>query len=115
MPDGSPGSAEVAVNMLDPDEGRVSVRESIDFSVERVTGERMEAASRTSIWPWLLGAGLLALLVEWWVYFRKGRLTCSEPPLRGPPAPARRFRGTPACAGHRCPGPLRARGRDAVR
>ena len=71
MPDGSTGTSEVAVNMLDSEEGRVDVREAIDFSVERVAGERVIATSRASIWPWLLGIGLFVLLLEWYVYFRK--------------------------------------------
>lgn len=71
QPDGSRNSTEVAVNMLDGSEGHIAAREAIDFSVETVSGERASGRAYTSVWPWLLGFGLLVLLLEWYVYFRK--------------------------------------------
>ncbi|MDG2031744.1 MAG: VWA domain-containing protein [Phycisphaerales bacterium] len=70
-PGGEPISVEVAVNMLDQDEGRIGSRESIEFSVNSVSGQRAVTTSRNALWPWLLGIGLLVLMLEWFVYFRK--------------------------------------------
>ena len=70
-PDGTEGAAEVAVNMMSEEEGRVGARESIEFSVDTVSGRRAITSSRNALWPWLLGIGLVILLFEWYVYFRK--------------------------------------------
>jgi hypothetical protein len=70
-PGGSTGSAEVAVNMVSKGEGRIGAREEIEFSIDTVSGNRAVRASRNALWPWLLGIGLLFLLLEWYVYFRK--------------------------------------------
>jgi hypothetical protein len=70
-PGGDPISVEVAVNMLDQDEGRIGSRDSIEFSVDTVSGKRALTTSRNAIWPWLLSVGLLVLMLEWFVYFRK--------------------------------------------
>lgn len=71
LPDGSEERARVAVNMLEESEGRVDAREVLDFSIERVSGQRIEGASQFVLWPWLLGVGLVILLLEWFYYHRR--------------------------------------------
>ena len=71
LPGGEEATVEVAVNMLDEDEGRIGARESIDFSVNTVSGQRALSTTRSALWPWLLALGLLVLMLEWFVYFRK--------------------------------------------
>lgn len=70
-PRGTESTTEVAVNMLDEAEGRVAARETVEFSIDRVEGLRPATASRNALWPWLLGVGLLVLMLEWLVYYRK--------------------------------------------
>lgn len=70
-PDGSEGTARVAVNMLTESEGRIDALETIDFSVDRVSGVRAESSSQSELWPWLLGIGLVVLLGEWFYYHRR--------------------------------------------
>lgn len=72
-----PGRAErterrFAVNLLSVAEGRIQPAESITLGDAIVTGRDVRGTSRASLWPWLVGAALALLLLEWWVYQRRG-------------------------------------------
>ena len=64
-------STEVAVNLLDAREGRIDAVEDLKLSVERISGTRRAKSAWVSIWPWLLVAGLVILVLEWYVYHRR--------------------------------------------
>ena len=59
-----------AVNMLDPVEARVAARETLQIGTERIQARR-GGGVLTDLWPWAIGAGLLLLAAEWWVYHRR--------------------------------------------
>jgi hypothetical protein len=70
-PGGGSGEAFVAVNLLDAGESMLGAREVIDFSVNEVQGVRSSGRQFVSLWPWLLGIGLVLLVLEWYVYHRR--------------------------------------------
>ncbi len=70
-PGGREGEALVAVNLLDGTESSIGSREVIDFSVNEVQGVRSSGRRFISLWPWLLGIGLMLLVLEWYVYHRR--------------------------------------------
>lgn len=60
-----------AVNMLDGDESRIGAVESLEIGTERVAGRSGGTGVLTDLWPWVIGACLLLLAAEWWVYHRR--------------------------------------------
>lgn len=60
-----------AVNMLDADESNVSTVPQIEIGTERITGKNRGGGMLTDLWPWAIGACLLLLAAEWWVYHRR--------------------------------------------
>jgi hypothetical protein len=60
-----------AVNLFDPQEGHIAPVEDLKLGVETVAGRRPGQGLQTPLWPWALGACLLVLLAEWWVYVRR--------------------------------------------
>ena len=70
-PGGREGRTAVAVNLLNARESTIGAREVIDFSVNEVQGVRSSGRRFVSLWPWLLGIGLLLLMIEWYVYHRR--------------------------------------------
>lgn len=64
-------SRSFAVNMLDPDESRVGAVPTFELGSERVTGRSGGSSALTDLWPWAIGACLLLLAAEWWVYHRR--------------------------------------------
>ncbi len=60
-----------AVNVDARAEGRVAAAEELSLRQERVRGLGEPGAVRSSLWPWLLTAALLILLLEWLIYFRR--------------------------------------------
>lgn len=72
----APGSGErasrpVAVNMVDPREGFLDAAPSIDLSVDTITATRRARSTLVAVWPWLLLAVLVMLVLEWYVYHRR--------------------------------------------
>jgi hypothetical protein len=63
----------VAVNIADPSEARIAPVESIDLGTKSVQGVSVATNRRGALWPWVLFAGLLFVLVEWWTYQRQLR------------------------------------------
>ena len=59
-----------AVNLFDPNESHIEARPSIRIGdVEVRSGERREQLRE--LWRWPVLAGLIVLLLEWWVYNRR--------------------------------------------
>lgn len=70
--EGQEGRRVFAVNQFDSEEGRIGAAETIAFSVDEVTGGSSDRTRRwTDLWPWLIGAALVLLLVEWWLWQRR--------------------------------------------
>jgi hypothetical protein len=78
--DGAP-AATFAVNLFDLNESDVRLRTAVDAGgvrrVDRLTlGHTQVAAAasapaRKELWPWLLGAALVILTLEWYIYNRR--------------------------------------------
>ncbi|MBX3355050.1 MAG: VWA domain-containing protein [Phycisphaeraceae bacterium] len=64
-------SRRFAVNMLDADEAVIGAAEAIAVGTERVQGRGGGGGVLTDLWPWVIGACLLLLAAEWWVYHRR--------------------------------------------
>lgn len=67
----SRGERRFAVNLLSAAESRIQPAEELLLGERTVVGSDVRGASRASLWPWLVGAALLLLLLEWWVYQRR--------------------------------------------
>ncbi len=61
----------VPVNLLDATESNLTVRESLDLGYSEYKQISTRVPSRKEWWPWLLGAGLVLLMVEWLIYNRR--------------------------------------------
>ena len=71
-----PSSGEVeqmfAVNLLDKTESDLAVNEQLDIGFNEIEGTRdQRRPARKEFWPWLVGAAMLVLLVEWYIYNRR--------------------------------------------
>ena len=64
----------VAANIADPLEARLDPRDSLDLGTKTVQGVSVGASGRGALWPWILGLGLLIVVLEWWYYQRQVRL-----------------------------------------
>lgn len=72
---GERGVRLVAANLLDPRESDPGTRASVSLAAQVVSGETGWTGDVTRrLWPWLLLAALLVILLEWWVYNRKVHL-----------------------------------------
>ena len=61
-----------SVNLFDPAESDISVRQQIELGHVAVTGKTSNwESARTEFWKYILLAGFLLLLFEWWVYHRR--------------------------------------------
>ena len=71
--DDSPRRRIFAVNQLDPTERRAAAAESIELSLDRITGEAAAAGGTRwqDFWPWLLGVSLVLMMLEWWLWQRQ--------------------------------------------
>lgn len=64
-------SLPFAVNLLDARESDLTVREKLEIGHEELVGQTSVEPARTEFWRWLVGLGLVVLLVEWVVYNRR--------------------------------------------
>ena len=64
----------VAVNIGSAEEARIAPRAELELGSQTVQGVSVGANQRGSLWPWVLFAGLLIVLLEWWSYQRQVRV-----------------------------------------
>ncbi len=60
-----------AVNLFDTIESDIRPSEAIDPGYEQIVGQRGWETKRRELWKYLLIAGLIVLLVEWYIYNRR--------------------------------------------
>ena len=65
-----PGGA-FAVNFFDAAESRIQPATALQIGSAEVTGDAAGLEALREMWPWLLAGGLVVLLVEWWVTYRR--------------------------------------------
>jgi hypothetical protein len=63
-------SAALAVNLFDEAESDIVPREVVRVGQAEVTAAVPEEEGRREFWPWLAGAALGVLVIEWWAYQR---------------------------------------------
>ncbi|MDY6877226.1 MAG: VWA domain-containing protein [Chloroflexota bacterium] len=62
-------SAVLTVNLFDEAESNIAPREVVRVGQAEVVTATREEQRRREFWPWLAGAALGVLVVEWWVYY----------------------------------------------
>ncbi len=60
-----------SVNLLDPRESDLTVRDKLAIGYEEVAGQPSTASARTEFWTWLVAVSLIVLTVEWLIYNRR--------------------------------------------
>ncbi len=63
-------SAILTVNLFDEAESNIAPRETVQVGQTEVSAAAREEEGRREFWPWLTGAALGVLVVEWWVHQR---------------------------------------------
>jgi Ca-activated chloride channel family protein len=63
-------STVFAVNLFDEGESNIAPREVVRVGQAELTAAAREEEARLEFWPWLAGAALGMLVVEWWAYQR---------------------------------------------
>lgn len=71
LEDGDQPSRQFAVNLFDSRESDLQPRPSIELGHEQVAGAGGLQPARRELWRWLLGASLVVLVFEWYVYNRR--------------------------------------------
>ena len=61
----------LAVNLLDPRESNIAVRDDLEIGYEEIAGNDTVVPARREYWPWVILAALFVLLVEWYIYNRR--------------------------------------------
>ncbi len=69
-----PSTRRVAANLYSAAESHIEPVAEIRLGVDAVSAAAVTAERRSSVWPWILGLGLLILILEWWVYQRQVRV-----------------------------------------
>ncbi|MCL4238129.1 MAG: BatA domain-containing protein [Anaerolineae bacterium] len=63
-------SESFAVNLFDAAESAIAPRESIRVGTAEISRDARQETGRREYWPWVVGAGLALLAIEWWAYHR---------------------------------------------
>jgi hypothetical protein len=56
-----------AVNFLDTEESRIQPVAKIQVGQGEVPSDATALEDRRELWPWFLAAGLIMLVIEWWI------------------------------------------------
>ncbi|RMF80121.1 MAG: VWA domain-containing protein, partial [Chloroflexi bacterium] len=67
-------SAQFAVNLFDANESNIAPLEEINLGGATITEAETEEIGQREFWPWLALAGLIILLIEWYVYHNRLRV-----------------------------------------
>ena len=70
-------SAALAVNLFDKAESDIAPRDVVQVGQVDVTATAREEEGQREFWPWLAGAALGMLAVEWWAD-RRGRFVARK-------------------------------------
>lgn len=65
-----PGGA-FAVNFFDADESRIQPAAGLQLGQTEITAAGSGLEGLRELWPWLLAGGLVVLLIEWWITYRR--------------------------------------------
>ncbi|MCP4589378.1 MAG: hypothetical protein GY842_01410 [bacterium] len=60
----------LAVNLFDEAESDITPRDVVRVGQAEVTDAAREEEGRREFWPWLAGAALGVLVIEWWAHQR---------------------------------------------
>lgn len=63
-------SEQFAVNLFDPLESDIAPEASVQIGTTTISRDAREESGRREFWPWVAGAGLVILVVEWAAYHR---------------------------------------------
>jgi hypothetical protein len=63
-------SSVFAVNLFDQAESNITPRDVVQVGRTEVMAAAQEEEGRREFWPWLAGAALAVLVIEWWFYHR---------------------------------------------
>lgn len=65
-------SGRFVVNFFEPDESRIAPSDSISIGQREISSTTDQTPGRQELWPYVLVAGLLLLLTEWWITYHRG-------------------------------------------
>lgn len=68
---GTAAVSKFAVNLLDPQESSLRVRETLDLGFENVAAAGEPEPARREFWRWLVVLAVITLGVEWYIYNRR--------------------------------------------
>ena len=71
---GDRSAGRFAVNLFALQESDIRPADNLQLGQATVRAATAEDVGQRELWPWLAGAALIILVVEWWVYFRGARL-----------------------------------------
>ncbi len=66
-----PITQRFVVNLFDPRESNLQLQSNLELGHEAVAGQASPEPTRHELWKWLLVAGLVVLVFEWYVYNRR--------------------------------------------
>lgn len=63
-----------AVNLFDPNESNIRPAAAVQIGQGQIASSTAGDIGWRELWPWLAGAAFSVLLLEWWLYHRRGRI-----------------------------------------
>ena len=60
-----------AVNFFDANESRIQPATGLQLGQTAITAGDSGLEGLRELWPWLLAGGLVVLLIEWWITYRR--------------------------------------------
>jgi hypothetical protein len=59
----------LAINLLDPRESNLAVRDELSLGYDKIVGTREnKIPARLEYWPWVIATAIAVLLLEWYIY-----------------------------------------------